>query len=142
MIDDELLPIRSLNDLLFCERRCALHRIEETWVDNAHTLAGEISHKRADQPVAWQCAPGVREVHALWLKSDRLRLVGKTDVVEFRTQPGANAAGHDVPHVVRRVARYSAPTGRNISSLGQPPQVRRQIGSPSPVRAQHDRCQP
>ena len=80
--DDDYLTIHSLNDLLYCERRCALHRIEEVWVENAHTLSGTLSHKRADKPVEWKCESG-REVHGMWLKSDRLRLVGKADVVEF-----------------------------------------------------------
>ena len=73
--DDDYLPLRSLNDLLYCERRCALHRIEEVWVENAHTLSGTLSHKRADKPVDWKCENG-RVVDGLWLKSDRLRLVG------------------------------------------------------------------
>jgi CRISPR-associated exonuclease Cas4 len=69
-----------------------MHRIENVWVDNAHTVAGTLDHKRADRPVDWKCADG-REVHGIWLKSDRLRLVGKADVVEFHPQPG----GPDVP---------------------------------------------
>ncbi len=81
---DDYLPLRSLNDLLYCERRCALHRIEEVWVENAHTLSGTLSHKRADKPVTWESASGGREVHGVSLKSDRLRLVGKADVVEFQ----------------------------------------------------------
>ena len=31
--EDGYLPLRSLNDLLYCERRCALHRIEDDFVD-------------------------------------------------------------------------------------------------------------
>ena len=84
--EDDYLLLRSLNDLLYCERRCALHRIEEVWVENAHTLSGTLSHKRADKPVDWKCESG-REVHGMWLKSDRLRLVGKADVVEFQCVP-------------------------------------------------------
>ena len=84
--EDDYLPLRSLNDLLYCERRCALHRIEGVWVENAHTLSGTLSHQRADKPVEWKCETG-REVHGLWLKSDRLRLVGKADVVEFQRSP-------------------------------------------------------
>ena len=32
---DDYPPLSALNDLLFCERRCALHRIEQVWVDNS-----------------------------------------------------------------------------------------------------------
>ena len=84
--DDDFQPVRALNDLLFCERRCALHRIEQVWEDNVHTLMGTLGHQRADRPAEWQSAGG-RETHGVWLKSERLRLIGKTDVVEFRTRP-------------------------------------------------------
>src|SRR5439155_22748454 len=79
---DDYPPLSALNHLLYCERRCALLRIENVWVENAHTLSGTLSHQRADKPVDWKCENG-REVHGMWLKSDRLRLVGKADVVEF-----------------------------------------------------------
>ena len=92
---DDYPPLSALNDLLYCERRCALHRIENVWVDNAHTVSGTLSHERADRPVDWKCGDG-REVHGIWLKSNRLRLVGKADVVEFHPQPG----GPDIPFPV------------------------------------------
>jgi CRISPR-associated exonuclease Cas4 len=92
---DDYPPLSALNDLLYCERRCALHRIENVWVDNAHTVSGTFAHQRADRPVDWKCGDG-REVHGIWLKSDRLRLVGKADVVEFHPQPG----GPEVPFPV------------------------------------------
>ena len=94
-VDDDCQPIRALNDLLYCERRCALHRIENVWVDNVHTVSGTFSHERADRPVDWKCDTG-REVHGIWLKSDRLRLVGKADVVEFHSR----ADGPDQPFPV------------------------------------------
>ena len=99
--ENDYLPLRSLNDLLYCERRCAMHRIEGVWTDNAATLEGTFSHKRADKPVTWESANGVREVHGMWLKSDRLRLVGKADVVEFHLAcspplPRANGEGEGV----------------------------------------------
>jgi hypothetical protein len=36
-LDDDLLPLRYLNDLLFCERRLALHLVEQIWKDNQYT---------------------------------------------------------------------------------------------------------
>jgi CRISPR-associated exonuclease Cas4 len=80
--DDEFQPISALNDLLFCERRCAMHRIEGVWTENAYTLEGTHGHRRAHR-VMVQTAPGVRAVHGMMLRSDRLQLVGKADVVEF-----------------------------------------------------------
>lgn len=93
--DDDFQPIRALNDLLFCERRCALHRIEQLWDDNVHTLLGTLGHQRADRPVEWTCTAG-REAHGVWLRSERLRLVGKADVVEFHVP----SEGPEVPYPV------------------------------------------
>ena len=72
-IDENFQPIRALNDFLFCERRCALHRIEELWVDNAFTVEGTHGHQQADRTMDVQTAPGVRSVHAVLLRSRRLR---------------------------------------------------------------------
>src|ERR1700739_82307 len=88
MPDDDLLPIRALNDLLFCPRRCALHRIEGLWYENAATLEGSLAHKKvhAEPSEEERAAPG-RIVRGLWLRSNRLRLVGVADLVEFRPEP-------------------------------------------------------
>ena len=86
---DDYLPLSALNDLLYCDRRCALHRIENVWVDNAHTVSGTLSHELADRPVTWENSAGRRDVHGMWLRSNQMRLVGKADVVEFHRQTSA-----------------------------------------------------
>jgi len=92
---DDLQPIAALNDLLFCERRCALHRIEQVWEDSADTLTGILGHQRADGPGDRTTADS-RDTRGMWLRSERLRLIGKADVVEFRAQPERG----DVPYPV------------------------------------------
>ncbi len=82
----EFLAISALNDLLFCERRCALHRIEQIWEDNVATLEGTLQHKRADSGKL-EHSPTGRVARAVLLRCARLRLVGKADVVEFHRQP-------------------------------------------------------
>ena len=49
MLEDDLLPLRYLNDLLFCERRVALHLIEQIWKDNQYTAKGQYAHRKVDQ---------------------------------------------------------------------------------------------
>ena len=44
LTDEDYQPIRALNDFLFCERRCAMHRVEQVWVDNVHTVEGTHAH--------------------------------------------------------------------------------------------------
>jgi CRISPR-associated exonuclease Cas4 len=86
--DDDLQPIRALNDLLFCPRRCALHRLEQLWTDTSHTVEGSHAHRGVHTDTADTHNDGpFRVVRGLWLRSDRLRLVGKADLVEFRPTP-------------------------------------------------------
>src|SRR6266568_2125525 len=86
--DDDLQPIRALNDLLFCPRRCALHRTEQVWVDTAHTVEGSHAHRKVHADPSHEEAEGAcRIVRGLWLRSTRLRLVGVADLVEFCPEP-------------------------------------------------------
>jgi len=80
--DDELIPIRYLNDLFFCERRAALHLNEQLWKHNQFTVEGIHSHQRVDRP-HHETRPDCTTAFSLWLVSRRLGLVGKADVVEF-----------------------------------------------------------
>ncbi len=85
---DEYLPISALNDLLFCARRCALHRVEGLWQENVHTLQGSQAHRKVHQTTRQEhTESSFREVRGLRLWSDRLRIVGVADLVEFRPEP-------------------------------------------------------
>jgi CRISPR-associated exonuclease Cas4 len=80
--DDELIPIRYLNDLFFCEQRAALHLNKQLWKHNQFTVEGIHSHQRVDRPHK-ETRPDCTTAFSLWLVSRRLGLVGKADVVEF-----------------------------------------------------------
>jgi CRISPR-associated exonuclease Cas4 len=85
---DDFLPLSALNDLLFCERRSALHRVEGVWTDNVHTIEGTQAHERvhAGKTSDHDESP-FRVERALWLRSTRLKIVGVADLVEFHPQP-------------------------------------------------------
>lgn len=86
--EDDFLPLSAINDLLFCERRCALHRIEGVWTENVHTTEGTLSHRRVhDERDGEASRGGVRAARGLRLRSERLGLVGVADLVEFRPIP-------------------------------------------------------
>ncbi len=87
------VAISSLNDFLYCNRRCALHRLDALWVDNVWTVSGTLAHEQADDPGYRQTAEGARIERALPLFSVKLGLTGKADIVEFR--PATN--GLEVP---------------------------------------------
>lgn len=88
----EPLILSALNDFLYCPRRCALHRIEGLWTDNASTLSGDIAHETADDPGYRQTVDALGTVlrieRALPLFCRKLNLVGKSDIVEFHRAAG------------------------------------------------------
>lgn len=85
--EDRLLPISALQHLLFCERQCALIHIEGLWAENRLTAEGRQLHERAHEAPG-ETRAGVRIARALDLRSLRLGLIGKSDVVEFRPANG------------------------------------------------------
>jgi CRISPR-associated exonuclease Cas4 len=80
--EDDLLPLSALQHLLFCERQCALIHVEGLWLENRLTVEGRHLHERADAAGHETRGP-VRTVRGLALRSLRLGLIGKADVVEF-----------------------------------------------------------
>ena len=85
--EDDLLPISALQHLLFCPRQCALIHVERLWAENSLTLEGRHLHEKADAGKGESRkreTGGVRIARGLMLRSLRLGLFGKADVVEFR----------------------------------------------------------
>ncbi len=78
----DLLPLSGVQHLLFCERQWGLIHIEQQWEENRLTAEGRLLHAHADSAVVEQRG-GLRIVRALALRSFRLGITGKADVVEF-----------------------------------------------------------
>ena len=79
---DDLVMLSALNHYLYCPRRCALIHIEQLWEENLFTAEGRIMHDKVD--TANREARGkVRIDYGVPLRSLRLGLIGKADVVEF-----------------------------------------------------------
>ncbi len=79
-----MIPLSALNHFLFCPRRAALIHVEGIFVDNHHTMRGNILHDHADSP-GYEVAKGVTLLRALPVWSERLGLSGKCDIVEQRS---------------------------------------------------------
>ena len=80
--EEDFLPISALQHLVFCERQWALIHLEQLWVENILTAEGRVMHER----VHWQdreVRSDVVVTRSMPLKSSRLGLTGKADVVEF-----------------------------------------------------------
>jgi CRISPR-associated exonuclease Cas4 len=90
--EDDLLPLSALQHLIFCERQCALIHIEQAWAENLYTAEGRIMHDRVhtDDRVS---RGNVRIEYGMPLRSLRLGLIGKADVVEFHRKPVFQESG-------------------------------------------------
>jgi CRISPR-associated exonuclease Cas4 len=82
--EDDLVPLSALQHLVYCERRCALVHVEGIWQDNVYTIEGEHLHSVVDETGRRHESRGeVRVARGLTVRSLRLGLSGRADVVEF-----------------------------------------------------------
>ena len=77
-----MVPIAAIEHYSYCPRQCALMYIEQIYTDNVYTMRGKLLHERVDSSEA-TTERGVEVYRALPLFSDRLALVGRSDVVEM-----------------------------------------------------------
>jgi CRISPR-associated exonuclease Cas4 len=85
-LEEDLLPISALQHYIFCARQCALIHIEQAWAENRLTAEGRIMHERVHEE-GNESRGDVRIARGVPLRSLRLGLVGKADVVEFHRMP-------------------------------------------------------
>ena len=78
MPDADYIPIAALNQYAYCPHRCWRMFCAGEFIDNQYTLEGTGLHDRVhtlgsnQRDDTWQ-------VRAVWLKSDRYGLIGKSD---------------------------------------------------------------
>ena len=80
--EDDLIPLSALQHLIFCERQCALIHIEQAWAENLFTAEGRIMHEHVHAEER-ESRGKIRIEYGMSLRSLRLGLIGKADVVEF-----------------------------------------------------------
>lgn len=85
---DDLIMISALQHFIYCERQCALIHIEQIWSENVFTAEGRIMHEKVDTANR-EVRGKVRVEYGVPLRSLRLGLIGKADVVEFHKQGDA-----------------------------------------------------
>ncbi len=90
--EEELLPISALQHLAFCERQWGLIHIECLWSENLLTMEGHHLHNRVDEEET-EVRGDIRICRGLRLRSLRLGLIGKADVVEFHRLPVPEGKG-------------------------------------------------
>ena len=80
--EEDLIMLSALQHYVYCERQCALIHIEQLWDENRMTAEGRIMHERVHEQNR-ESRRDVRIEYGIPLRSLRLGLIGKADVVEF-----------------------------------------------------------
>jgi len=99
--EDDLLPLSGLQHLFFCERQCALIHVEQLWTENLFTAEGRIMHEKVHEEER-VCRGNIRIEHGMPLRSLRLGLVGKADVVEFHREEAPSDGWRPFPVEYKR----------------------------------------
>lgn len=87
MHEDDFLPLSGIQHLVFCERQAALIHVERVFEENVFTSEGRVLHDSVARP-GGRLRDSVRVETDVWLRSERLGLVGRADRVETWTEDG------------------------------------------------------
>lgn len=82
MEQDDYILLSALQHYSYCPRQCALIHEEQSFAANVHTARGNAAHALVDLG-GDELRVGVRIERSLPLVCEELRLIGKSDVVEF-----------------------------------------------------------
>ncbi len=80
--EDDFIQLSALQHFIFCQRQCALSYIEQVWEENLLTAEGGIMHDKAHEE-KFETRDGVRIERSMPLRSVKLGLNGRADIVEF-----------------------------------------------------------
>lgn len=81
--EEDLIPLSAIQHMAFCPRQCALIHIERFWEENIFTAEGNLFHEKAHSKEK-ELRGDKLIVRGLRIRSIKLGLIGKADVVEFQ----------------------------------------------------------
>jgi CRISPR-associated exonuclease Cas4 len=80
--EESWIPISALNHFDYCPRRCYYIHVEQCFLDNAYTVAGQVVHQKAHTDA--DDGPSHHKIYRnLYLFSHYFGLSGRSDVVEI-----------------------------------------------------------
>ena len=87
MTQDDDLQLSGIQHFSFCRRQWALIHIEDQWQENGLTAEGRVQHDRVHDESISDFRGGVLTLRSMRIRSDRLRVSGVCDAVEFTPDP-------------------------------------------------------
>ncbi len=110
MHQEELIPVRMVNEYVYCPRLAYLEWVQSEWAESADTVDGKFVHRRVDRasgdmPAARDMEPDESlQARSVLLSSQELGVVARFDLIEGedgRVVPVDYKRGKR-PHVARR----------------------------------------
>ncbi|MFP3089958.1 CRISPR-associated protein Cas4 [Treponema sp. TIM-1] len=80
--EDDLIPVSSLQHILFCERQYALIYLEQVWQENRFTAEGKVLHERVHVE-HHESRRSFKQEYDMAVRSLEWGLIGKCDLVEI-----------------------------------------------------------
>lgn len=80
-MQNDYIPIASLNQYSYCPHRCWRMFCAGEFIDNQYTIEGTSLHERVHTLGEGQ-REEIWQIRAIWLKSEKYGLIGKSDLVE------------------------------------------------------------
>lgn len=93
--EEDFLMLSGIQHFAFCRRQWALIHIEQQWLENEHTVEGDIFHSRAHDNLLYEKRNDVIVSRGIPIFSRTLGASGICDIVEFhKTEDGISLHGH------------------------------------------------
>lgn len=86
--EEDYLALSGLQHFTFCPRQWALIHIEDQWVENYHTVDGQIMHEHVHDAALSESRGDLLIVRGLAIHSSELGVSGQCDAVEFYRDSG------------------------------------------------------
>ena len=84
---DDYLQMSGIQHFCFCRRQWALIHLEQQWAENLRTAEGRLEHSRCHDATQTERRGDLLITREMKVVSQRLRLSGNCEVVEFRADP-------------------------------------------------------
>ena len=85
--EEESLPMSGIQHFCFCRRQWALIHVEQQWAENLRTAEGRLEHSRCHEETSAEKRGDRLITRGMRVVSNRLKLSGACDVVEFLRDP-------------------------------------------------------
>lgn len=88
--EEDFILISALQHYVYCPRQCGLIHVDDVWNENLFTTRGAILHEKVDTDT-YETRGEIKTIRGLRIHSFKYGLVGRCDVVEFRSK---KSSGH------------------------------------------------